>query len=81
MEKLYLGYGDSRIGEKEVDEAEPQFSDLKAFSIGDHVIRGDMDAAMSTVRALLAKESPFAILPSIIWTVRNRLHIEFLRRL
>lgn len=81
VEKLYLGYGDSRISEKEVDEAEPQSSDFKAFSIGDHVIRGDMDSAMSTVRALLAKESPFAILPSIIWTVRNRLHIEFLRRL
>lgn len=80
MEKLYLGYGSARIGDKEVDEAEPPSSDYKTFSVGDHVIRGDMGSAMTAVRALLAKESPYAILPSIIWTVRNRLHIEFLRR-
>lgn len=80
VEKLYLGYGDARISEKEVDEAEPQPSDIKAFSVGDHVIRGDVNSAMSTVRTLLAKESAYAVFPSIVWTVRNRLHIEFLRR-
>ena len=39
-----------------------------------------MVSAVSAIRSLLAKESPFAVFPSIVWTVRNRLHIEFLRR-
>lgn len=80
VEKLSLGFGDARIGEKEIDEAEPQTSNQKAYSIGDFILSGNMDSTLSILRSILEKDSPYAVLPSVISTVRKRVHIELLRQ-
>ncbi len=80
MEKLSLGFGDTRIDEKEIDEAEPQTSNQKAYLLGEYVLSGDIRTAVTALRSILEKDSPYAVFPSIVSTVRRNLHVELLRR-
>lgn len=80
VEKLSLGYGESAIGEKELDEAEPPLSNQKAFSIADAVLAGKLNEAVSILRSVLEKDSPFVVFPTVASMVRKALHVEMLRR-
>lgn len=80
VEKLSLAYGDERIGEKEVDEAEEAGSDQKSFAVADAIVAGDVEKAVSTLRAVTEKDSPYAVFPAVVSTIRKTLQIETLRR-
>lgn len=80
VEKLSLGFGENRIDEKEIEEAEPQTSNQKAYLLGDRLLSGDLEGTISMLRMLLEKDSAYAIFPSIVSTVRRTLHIELLRK-
>lgn len=80
VEKLSLGFGGNRIDEKEIEEAEPQTSNQKAYLLGDRILSGDLKGSVSMLRALLEKDSAYALFPSIVSTVRKTLHVELLRK-